>query len=159
MDKVLVTVLLVVAGIVSASIVVNTVVPAAQRVGGDVMSISSAVSDRIRTDARIIETAAVAGSSTVQVWIKNVGTATVPNPERMDVFFGPMGKFARIAPCSQTGNTPPCWSLAIENDTRWAPFATARLTIELSSALDSGYDYIVTVVLPSGLPISNTFSL
>lgn len=159
MDKVLVTVLLAMAGLVSATIVVNTVVPAVQRAGGDVISISSAVSDRIRTDARIIEIAAEAGSTTVQVWVKNVGSATIPNPERMDVFFGPVGNFARIAPCSQTGNTPPCWQLAIENDTEWAPFATARLTIELASGLSSGQDYIVTVVLPSGLPISTTFSV
>mgnify|MGYP000436368309 CR=1 FL=1 len=159
MDKVLVTVLLVVAGIVSATIVVNTVVPAVQRSSGDVISISAAVSDRIRTDARIIETAAASGSTTVQVWIKNVGTVTIANPERLDVFFGPVGNFARVAPCSQTGNTPPCWELAIENDTQWAPFATARLTIELDAALSGGQDYIVTVVLPSGVPVSTTFSV
>jgi hypothetical protein len=159
MDKVLVTVLLVVAGIVSATIVVNTVMPALQRTGGDVISVSSAVSDRIRTDARIIEIAAAAGSSSVRVWIKNVGTATIANLERLDVFFGPVGDFDRIAACSQTGNTPPCWRLAIENDTQWAPFATARLTIELASPLSSGQDYVVTVVLPHGVAISQTFSL
>ncbi|HXG41186.1 MAG TPA: hypothetical protein VNL95_00445 [Dehalococcoidia bacterium] len=159
MDKVLVTVLLVVAGIVSASIVANTVLPAVQRAGGDVVSVSGAVSDRIRTDARIIETAAAAGSQTVQVWVKNVGSITIANLERMDVFFGPVGNFQRVPPCAQTGNVPPCWEISIENDTRWSPYATARVDIELDAGLTTGQDYIVTVVLPNGVPISTTFSV
>jgi len=159
MDKVLVTVLLVVAGIVSAAIVANAVLPAVQRAGGDVISVSDAVSDRIRTDARIIETAAAAASTTVQVWVKNVGSVTIANLERMDVFFGPVGSFERVPPCAQTGNVAPCWDIAIENDTRWSPYATARVEIELDAGLTSGQDYIVTIVLPNGVPISTTFSV
>jgi len=159
MDKVLITVLLVVASLLASSIVVNTVLPSVQRAGGDVAAMSARVSDRIRSDVRIVETAAVPDGTQVQVWAKNVGAVTIANPDRLDVFFGPVGGFQRIPPCAQTGGEPACWEAAIENDTKWAPYATARITIRTASPLQAGRDYVVTLVLPTGVIASTVFSL
>jgi archaellum component FlaF (FlaF/FlaG flagellin family) len=159
MDKVLITVLLVVASLLASSIVVNTVLPSVQRAGGDVAAVSARVSDRIRSDVRIVETAAVSGGTEVQIWAKNVGAVTIANPDRLDVFFGPVGDFQRIPPCAQTGGEPTCWEAAIENDTKWTPYATARITIRAASPLQAGNDYVVTVVLPTGVIASTVFSL
>ncbi len=159
MDKILITVLLVVAGILASSIVVNTVVPSVQRVGGDVIAMSSRMGDRLRSDIRIVEVSAGTDSSQVQVWIKNTGASTISNPERMDVFFGEVRSFSRLPPCVQTSGVPPCWELAIENDVQWAPYATARLTITLPSPLQGSRDYVITIVLPSGVVVSKVFPL
>ncbi len=159
MDKVLITVLLVVAGLLASSIVVNTVLPSVQRAGGDVVAVSARVSERIRSDVRIVETAAAPNTAQVQVWAKNVGAVTIANPDRLDVFFGEVGAFQRIPPCAQTGGQPACWEVAIENDTEWAPYATARITIYTAAPLQMGRDYVVTLVLPTGVVASTVFSL
>ncbi len=165
MDKVLVTLLLLVASAVASSIVVGTVMPAVHRAGSDIIGVGSEVSSRIRTDVRIIEVASSAGSDTVKVWVKNVGSVKIGNVDRTDVFFGEVGAFQRItydpsSNCSDPAlRTAPCWQYALENDTEWSPFATVRLTIYLTAGLQAGKDYTVKLVLPSGLSVETVFSL
>jgi hypothetical protein len=84
------------------------------------------------------------------LWVKNVGSARISAIERVDVFFGPEGDFARIPHQSNAGGTYPYWTYNIENDTAWNPTATIEISVHFSSILASGR-YFIKVVTPNGV--------
>ena len=89
MDKVIVTALLTMAGVIGAILVINTVLPALGRSGSSVLSSSSAASDIIKTDIKII--AVEATGTSVYVWVKNVGSGNVLAISRGDAFLEDVG--------------------------------------------------------------------
>jgi flagellar protein FlaG len=159
--------LLLIAAIVATIVVINSVLPAIQRTGSDIVAASDVVGNRLRSDVRIIETFGEADQDAVQVWAKNVGAATIFSLDKIDVFFGETGNFERIDYDAQDTcpnpvpppRTEPCWQYEIENDTRWSPTATLRISIYLDYNLAAGTEYVVTVVLPNGIRASKTFTL
>ncbi len=167
MDKVIITMLLMIAGIVSTAIVVNTVLPSVQRASADIVAAGDVVGNRLRSDARIIETSGADGSDEVQVWAKNVGAADIASLEKIDVFFGETDNFTRIVydaePTCVAPLVPPrttsCWQYTLENDTKWSPYATLRISIYLDYNLAAGQEYVATIVLPNGIRVSETFTL
>ncbi len=167
MDKVITSMLLIIAAIVATVVVINSVLPSIQRTSSDIVAASDVVGTRIRSDVKIIEASGMDGSDTVQIWAKNVGAAQIPSLDKIDVFFGPVGNFERISydasPTCPNPDPPPrtspCWQYTLENDTKWSPSATLRITIYLDYNLAAGTDYISTIVLPNGVTASRTFSL
>jgi flagellar protein FlaG len=167
MDKVITSMLLLIAAIVATVVVINSVLPSIQRTSSDIVAASDVVGTRLRSDVRIIETAGVDGSDTVQLWAKNVGAAEIPSLEKIDVFFGEAGNFERIPydadpTCPNPvppPRTEPCWQYELENDTEWEPYATLRITIYLNYDLAAGTDYVSTIVLPNGVTAGKTFTL
>ncbi len=167
MDKVITSMLLLIAAIVATIVVINAVMPSVQRTSSDIVAASDVVGARLRSDVKIIETSGTDGSDTVQVWAKNVGAAQIMSLDKIDVFFGPTNNFERIAydaaaTCpnpSPPPRTTPCWQYQLENDTEWQPFATLRITIYLDYNLAAGTDYVSTIVLPNGITASKVFSL
>src|SRR3972149_2404523 len=99
MDKVITSMLLIIAAVVATVVVVNAVLPSIQRTGNDIVAASDVVGSRIRSD------------------------------DKIDVFFGESDGFERIAydeepTCpnpSPPPRTAPCWQFQLENDTQWAP--------------------------------------
>jgi archaellum component FlaG (FlaF/FlaG flagellin family) len=166
-EKVITTMLLMIAGIVATAFVINAVLPAVQRASTDIVAASDTVGNRMRSDVRIIEISGTGGSDEVQVWAKNVGAADIPALEKIDVFFGETDNFGRIAydaePTCVAPLVPPrtssCWQYTLENDTRWTPFATLRISIYLDADLVAGQEYVATVVLPNGIRVSETFTV
>jgi hypothetical protein len=65
-EKVITTMLLMIAGIVATAFVINAVLPAVQRASTDIVAASDAVGNRMRSDVRIIEVF-VDGADEVQV--------------------------------------------------------------------------------------------
>src|SRR3990172_9219252 len=167
MDKVITTMLLIMAAVVATVVVVNSVLPSIQRTSSDIATASDVVGTRLRSDIKIIEATGVAGQDTVNVWVKNVGAADIPALDKIDVFFGETANFQRVAydaaPTCPNPSPPPrtqsCWQYTLENDTEWAPFATLRITIYLTYNLAASTEYVNKVVLPNGLSASKTFSL
>ena len=167
MDKVITTMLLIMAAVVATVVVVNSVLPSIQRTSSDIATASDVVGTRLRSDVKIIEATGIAGQDTVKIWAKNVGAADIPSLDKIDVFFGPTGNFQRITydPASTCPNPSPpprtqsCWQYTLENDTKWAPFATLRITVYLTYNLQAGTEYISTIVLPNGLSAGKTFKL
>jgi hypothetical protein len=166
-DKVIVTMLLMIAGIVATVVVINSILPTIQRTSSDIVAASDVVGNRLRSDVKIIETSGVIGNDYVHIWAKNVGASTIPQLEKIDVFFGETDDFERITydadPTCPNPSPPPrtenCWQYALENDTEWDPYATLRITVYLTYDLETGKDYVSTIVLPNGLPASKVFSL
>jgi hypothetical protein len=166
-DKVITSMLLIIAAVVATVVVVNSILPSIQRTSSDIVAASDVLGRRLRSDVKIIETSGVAGDDFVQIWAKNVGASSIPSLAKIDVFFGETNGFERITYDAETtcpNPSPPprtenCWQYALENDTEWAPYATLRITIYLTYDLQAGTEYVSTIVLPNGLSATKVFTL
>jgi flagellar protein FlaG len=166
-DKVITSMMLIIASIVALVFVVNAILPTIQRTSNDIAVAGDVVGARLRSDVRIVEASGIADTDSVNVWAKNVGASTVSSLDKIDVFFGPTDDFHRITydsePTCPNPSPPPrtqsCWQYVLENDTEWGPSATLGITIYLTSNLATGTDYVVTIVLPNGITASKVFTL
>lgn len=166
MDKVITSMLLIISAVVATIVVVNAVLPSIQRTSSDIVAASDVVGTRLRSDVKIVEVSGVDTDDFVQLWAKNVGASDIPTLDKLDVFFGETNDFARIpyeegVTCSDPGQrTQDCWQYTLENDTKWAPFATLRITIYLDTyTLATGTEYVSTIVLPNGISTSKVFTV
>jgi archaellum component FlaF (FlaF/FlaG flagellin family) len=150
-DKALVTILLMVAGIICSLVVFNTVYPAINRSASALSSISSKVDDRVKSQVEIIETASE--NNKIYIWVKNVGAAKIGAIEQSDIFLGQSGATERIP----YGTGIPRWEYTLENNTEWIPTATVKITITLSS--DPSGTYYIKVVIPNGISDEHQFSI
>ena len=148
MDKIIVTVMLIIGGIVAALAVFNGVYPAVERSGAAISSASDAMNDRIKSDIRIIEVND--NATTVDAWVKNIGSAEIISVENCDVFFGPEGNFARI-PYGNDSSPLPYWNYQIEGtDNQWRPMDTNKMIIHLASSPPPD-TYVLKIVIPNGI--------
>jgi hypothetical protein len=148
LDKVIVTALLIIAGVVSAITVFNGVYPAIGQSSDAITNMQARVDDRLKTQIQIIYGAKgsdVSGDTAI-IWVKNVGSLRVAAPEASDLFFGPEGNFARIP--YGVGNVH--WGYIVENDTAWNPISTLQITITGYGTLPPGR-YFARLVLPNGV--------
>ncbi len=167
MDKVITTMLLIIASVVATVVVINSVLPSIQRTSSDIVAANNVVGNRLRSDFKIIEISGIAGNDYIEIWAKNVGAADIPQLEKLDIFFGETGDFERITydedPTCPTPAPPPrtanCWQYTLENDTEWAPYATVRITVYLTYDLAVSTEYVTKIVLPNGISASRLFTL
>lgn len=144
MDKLVVTAFLIIAGVVSAITVFNTMFPAIAQSSDAMVAMERRVDERMKTQIEIIHASKT--DNTVTLWVKNVGNVRILAPASSDLFFGPQGNFARIP--YQTGS--PNWTYTIENDTDWDPTATLRITITYAAPPPAGA-YFAKMVLTNGV--------
>lgn len=153
MDKVLVTIFLIIGGIVCCMVVINAIFPAITQSAGAIADASSKIDDRIRCKIEIIEVSD--SGNDVYVWIKNIGASRIGGISSSDIFFGPEGNFARI-PYDETGTSKPCWNYTIESGTEWKPTDTVKITIYLTSTPSGSYYF--KIVLPNGISDQEIYS-
>lgn len=161
MDKTITTAMLIVISMITALLLFNIAYPAIQQ-GGDAMtSMAYGITDRMKSQLSIIHASAelpvgdwqvtnTVGEFDVSVWVKNTGSSRVAAIERLDVFFGPEGNFARIPHQSQAGGSFPYWTATVTDGSDWDPTGTLLISIRYSSALANGR-YFVKVTLPTGV--------
>jgi hypothetical protein len=130
--------------------VVNAVLPAVSKTTGSLLASSSVVQDRIASQIEIVHATGVDGSPDATVWVKNVGAAKIAPIDRIDVFFGPTGDFARVPYGTDNSCTAPCWYETLENATEFSQTATLRIAIKSTDNLATGTTYYVKVVTPNG---------
>lgn len=185
MDKAIITVLLIIAGVVCVAFMFNGIYPAITRGSDAVVSMASQVDDRIKSQVNIIHAVTeydpndvppqgdywndTQPNSTFDIiaWVKNVGTSRILGVERCDVFFGEEGNFQRIPHSDYAGEPPqePYWEDTIEdNSTDWGPAKTMKITIRYaddftSSGLATGTTYLVKIIIPNGITDEIYFSL
>ncbi len=155
MDKVMVTILLIIAGVVCTMVIVNAVYPLITGTSGALTDAVQRIDDRIRSNIEIIE---ISSSDTdVYIWIKNIGASSIGAIERSDVFFGPEGNFARI-PFGSAGSPLPYWDYILEDGGDvWKPSSTLKITIHLQRA-PLGTQF-VKVVTHNGISDWQLFSM
>lgn len=151
MDKIIVTALLLIAGVVSAVFVFNSLFPVITQSSDSMVSMERRANDQLQTQIQIVH--ATKTGNAVVLWAKNVGSVRILGVSSSDLFFGPQGNFARVP----YGVGTPSWQYQVENDTDWNPTATIRITISGYSPLESGR-YFVKLVLPNGVSDETFFS-
>jgi len=153
LDKVIVTALLVVVGVISAVFVFNAIFPLVTQSGDAMAGMERRIDQRMKSQVEIIQ-ATKTPSDTVKVWVKNIGDVRIAPPESCDLFFGPEGNYSRIP--YDTGSV--YWSYAIVNDTAWNPRATLEVTISGYTPLTAGTRYFAKLTLPTGVASDYYFS-
>ena len=153
MDKVMVTLLLIIGGVVCCMVVINAIFPAITESTGAIAQATNKIDDRIRSKIEIIEVSD--SGSDVYVWIKNIGVSRIGGIDQSDVFFGLEGAFTRI-PYDALAASKPCWNYSIESGSAWSPSATIKVTIYLTSS-PSG-SYYLKFVLPNGIADQEIYS-
>jgi len=138
--------------------VVNTVLPAVHRTSGALTSTASVLDDRLSSQIEIVHATGESGTTDADIWVKNIGATVIDPLERIDLFFGPQGEFARI-PYGGASCSAPCWEYTLENDTKWTPTATLHITIHVSDALESDVVYYTKVVAPNGSSDAKFFTV
>jgi archaeal flagellar protein FlaG len=154
MDKVIVTVLLIIGGVVASFAILNGVMPALERSSSAISSATNQVGDQIRSQIEIINVSN--NGSTLRVWVKNVGTSAIGTVEYSDVFLSHNGNISRIAH-GAVGAPLPYWDYQLGgSNTVWEPTVTNEISINLAAPLASGL-YQVKVVIPNGISDETTF--
>ena len=151
MDKTIVTALLVMAGVISAVFVFNSIYPAIVQSSDAMISMERRMDERLKSDIQIIH-ASISGTTTL-VWVKNVGSLRLAPVETCDIFFGPEGNFVRIPYGTGAGE----WQYTLENAAEWTPSATVRITINTNP--ESGKRYFIKLVLVNGVSDESYFSV
>lgn len=153
MDKTIVTALLVMAGVISAVFVFNSIFPAITKSSDALVSMQNRYDERLKTELKIVSATRSASGDDVLLWVKNIGNLQITGGESNDLFFGPQGDFQRIP----YGTGTPHWEYAIENDTKWNPGATIRITISGFTPLDPG-PYYAKLTVSNGVSDDYLFS-
>jgi flagellar protein FlaG len=154
MDKVIVTVLLIIGGVIASFAILNGVYPALQRSSAAISSATDQVGDQIRSQIQIINVSN--NGSSLQVWVKNVGTSVIGGAQYSDVFISHDGLISRIVHVAD-GAPLPYWNSQLAGgSTVWGPTVTNEITINLAAPLASGL-YKVKMVIPNGISDETTF--
>jgi hypothetical protein len=156
MDKIIVTVLLIIAGLTAAFAVFNSVYPAVERSSQSMSNAADDISDRITSRIEIIQ--AGSANTSVDAWVKNIGSSRITGIESSDIFFGTDSNIS-IIPFGDEGSSLPYWSYQLEgNNSQWSQAVTNGITIHLAEPLDPDV-YLFKMVLPNGNSDETSFSL
>jgi flagellar protein FlaG len=148
--------MLIIGGVVAAFAIFNGIYPAVQRSSEAISSAADTMNERIKSQIEIIQVGE--SGTTVDAWVKNVGSSEIATIENTDVFFGPVGNFARIANGDES--TPlPYWTYQLEgSNTQWGQTVTNRITIHLASSPLPG-TYLLKIIIPNGVYDETTFGV
>ena len=153
MDKAIITVLLIVCGLAATLSIFNGIYPALNQSQSAITGAAASASERIGSRIQIIQ----AGTSGNQItmWVKNVGTVNIVDPDRSDVFLTSGDTMTLIA---HFPSPAPSWQFSLTgNDTEWVPASTIQVTISLAAPLSSG-TYTLRMVTANGISDETTFS-
>jgi hypothetical protein len=150
MDKVITTALLIVISMIMSVLLFNAAYPAITRGSESITSMTTNVTDRMKSQIEIIHAAGELddsgfwqdsngdGQFNVFLWVKNTGSARITAIEQTDLFFGPEGNFVRLPYSSNGDGGFPYWSWTLENSTNWDPNATLKIIIHYGVPLTTG---------------------
>lgn len=172
MDKVLGTILLTVAGVICVIMVINAVYPAITSSSGAVSSATSLMNERIRSQIEIINAAGELlangtwqdtnsnGDFDVFLWVKNVGTETIDDPTKCDIFLkGNSTVWAWIPYTDYAEGSYPQWTYSVENGSEWKKATTMKITINYDTTVLASGEYNIRVLIPNGISDDYYFSM
>jgi hypothetical protein len=152
-DKVIVTVLLIIGGVVAAFAILNGTMPAIERSSSAINTATNQVNDQIKSQIEIINTST--NGTSVEVWVKNVGSSVIHTIQNCDVFLTSGNNVERLA-YSDGSATLPYWNYSLMGDSRdWGPSVTNEIVLHLET-LSSG-PHQVKIVIPNGISDQSTF--
>jgi len=158
--------LFLITAIIAAGVLINAVFPVVYNMAGTFSSASHESDQRIRTDFKIITTAATTTTSppTATIWIKNVGSSQIAYTDiyRSDVFCGTPGSFDRL---TYTSGDPGdgFWTVYFtpgqEANLYWDPGETIKVeAVSSNLPSTSGGQVYFQFILPNGIWRSTEFT-
>ena len=160
------TAMFLITAVIAAGVLINAVFPVVYTMAGTFQSATHESDQRLRTDFKIVTTFGKSPpTSTVQVWMKNVGSQSIPLAEiqKSDVFCGEVGNFGRLAYVS-TNPASGQWTEVIRdapplnNNGYWDPGETLEVYAKPSTMPASGNMVYFQFVLPNGIWRSDEFT-
>ena len=140
MDKVLATALLTTAAVVASVMIINALLPSVTRGTSSIQSSSESAASQIETSFEII--AVDHPTSTIVLWIKNVGSTNIAAIQTSDLFLETSGgvNFTRMT-YEDPQLTTDTWRYVLEdNETVWKPSNTMKIVITLANPADGQYE-------------------
>ena len=170
MDKVLSTILLIIASLVCVVLAINVIYPATSISSSALSSISVQMGDRIKSQTAIVHATGeldqdgvwqdtnLDGDFDIFIWVKNIGVTTVDNAENSDLFIGSDGDWSRILQEDWAGGATESWNYTIENGVEWGQETTMLIEVSYDTPLSSG-DYSIKLIIPNGISDEYHFSM
>ena len=157
MDKVIVTALLIIAGVAAATLVLTTIMPSVSSSSQSVLESQQESAGRIRTNIEVIAATTTTTGTAVDAWVKNVGLDPINSIKKVDVFvITPGTRFDAMTYSTSGGDNT--W---VENPqgVNWNRGDTLHIKVILPSAnpLVIG-DHVIRVSTPNGVSADKTFS-
>ena len=170
MDKVLSTILLVIASLVCVVLAINVIYPATSISSSALSSISVQMGDRIKSQTAIVHATGeldqdgvwqdtnLDGNFDIFIWVKNIGAIPVDNVENCDLFIGSDGDWLRILHEDWAVGATESWNYTIENGVEWGQETTMLIEVSYDTPLSSG-DYSIKLIIPNGISDEYHFSM
>ena len=155
MSQAITTSLLIIASIVAALALINSVIPAMGKSASALAMANSATADRIRTDIEIIHATGDEGNDVITVWVKNVGTKKIVPITSSDIILTTPTTVASLPYVN--GCSSECWDYALEGGASdWSRAVTVKFTLKTS--VTTGV-YTVKISSPNAASATEDFSV
>ena len=155
MSQAITTSLLIIASIVAALALINSVIPAMGKSASALAMANSATADRIRTDIEIIHATGAEGNDVITVWVKNVGTKKIVPITSSDIILTTPTTVASLPYVS--GCSSECRDYALEGGASdWSRAVTVKFTLKTS--VTTGV-YTVKISSPNAASATEDFSV
>ena len=156
MDKIIVTALLVIAGVTAAALVVTTLTPIIGKSSRSVVESQQDMATRIQTDIKVIK-AHAAADTTAKAWVKNIGNANVDFLEQSDLFISSVDG-ATFIPLTKGAGSNNEWTTSKTGS--WTKGETVEFDVNLKvgNALLRGTSYVFSFSTPNGIASEYTFT-
>ncbi|AKA72574.1 flagellar biosynthesis protein FlaG [Saccharolobus solfataricus] len=143
------TIMLIVA-VTLVGVLAGSVFSVVSSISTNMVSYSMLQSQRLVTDLQI-DYVTNSSSTTVIVYLHNIGESIIFNLKNSVLYFGPQGNLQQIG---YNSSTLPYW---VVNTNTLYPGSVAKIIIYLSSPLSTTQYYTVQLVTPNGYSVSYTF--
>ena len=155
MSQAITTSLLIIASIVAAMALINSVIPAMGKSASALAMANSTTADRIRTDIEIIHATGDDSANVITVWVKNVGTKKIVPINDSDIILTTPTTAASLPYVS--GCSSECWDYTLEGGASdWSQAVTVKFT--LKTAVSTGV-YTVIISSPNAASATEDFSV
>lgn len=158
MDKVIVTALLIIAGVAAAGLVVSTLTPIVGSSSRSVVESQKSVAARIATDVKIIA-AHPTDDETITVMVKNIGTENILSLQQSDVYISDTDG-SKFIPLEYGVGDDDKWTTDKDSSFVWSRGVTISLGISLKtqSTLVDTHTYMLNFSTPNGVASSYQFT-
>ena len=151
------TALFLITAVIAAGVLINAVYPVVYEMAGTFSSSTHQSDTRMRTDFKVIATAASAKTGIAQIWMKNIGSERIAlaDIQKGDVFFGAVDSFTRL----EYGDD---WTEDLSDSNGngvWDPGETVKITITNTGGLSGGQSLYFQFSLPNGVWRSQEFTV
>ena len=156
MDKVIVTALLVIAGVTAAALVVTTLTPIVGKSSRSVVESQKDMSLRIQTDITVIQVHSNTATTT-KAWVKSVGISNVDFIEQSDLFITSVDRSLFI-PLTNGSGADNNWKT--DKTGSWTKGETVEFEMTLNNAnpLVKGTTYVFSFSTPNGIASEYEFT-